>query len=278
MLGGGNHPGETCVNLLVDGKPVRTACHDGSDGSEHLETRAWDVTELAGKQAVFEIVDKHTGGWGHVNVDQIVLTDKKLPGWQDHPRRELLVEKRYLHLPIKNGAPKRRVEILAEGPANANAEHAFDIELADSDPDWWAFCDLQAYQGRKITLQVDRLREGSHALEQVAQSDQLPGANALYQESLRPQFHFSARRGWLNDPNGLVHHDGVYHLFFQHNPYGWNWGNMHWGHATSSDLVHWQEQPEALYPDDLGTMFSGSAWSTRAIRRAFRPAASRLWC
>lgn len=78
-------------------------------------------------------------------------------------------------------------------------------------------------------------------------------------EPHRPQVHFSPKANWINDPNGMVFYKGVYHLFFQHYPYKPVWGPMHWGHATSKDLVHWKEQPIALYPDSLGMIFSGSA-------------------
>ena len=80
-----------------------------------------------------------------------------------------------------------------------------------------------------------------------------------YNERFRPQLHFSPKEKWTNDPNGLVYYQGVYHLFFQYYPNDIIWGPMHWGHATSRDLIHWKQMPIALYPDSLGYIFSGSA-------------------
>jgi fructan beta-fructosidase len=84
-------------------------------------------------------------------------------------------------------------------------------------------------------------------------------SHQFYTEPYRPQIHFSPKQHWMNDPNGMVFYKGVYHLFFQYYPDSTVWGPMHWGHAISKDLIHWQEQPIALYPDSLGYIFSGSA-------------------
>jgi fructan beta-fructosidase len=94
----------------------------------------------------------------------------------------------------------------------------------------------------------------TEATEKVETSE-----TVIYNEPFRPQFHFSPREKWMNDPNGLVYHKGVYHLFYQYYPEDIVWGPMHWGHAVSRDLISWEHKPVALYPDELGLIFSGSA-------------------
>ena len=265
LIGGGGWADETCMNLLVDGKIVRTAAGPNTQAgnTERLESAAWDVSEFIGREAIIEIVDTKQGGWGHINVDQIVMTDDRgtapivVPPapLAKNVAREIVGEKRLLHFPVKTGAKSRVVTVTVDGiPVRR-----FDIELADDKAEWWAPLDVSAWKGKRITVAAEVLPVGSKALETLRQSDTLLDGEALYREPLRSQFHFSPQRGWMNDPNGLVYFNGEYHLFYQHNPYGWNWGNMHWGHATSPDLVHWVEHGEALYPDELGPMFSGSA-------------------
>ena len=260
LIGGGGWEGKTCMNLVIDGQVVRTATGPNTKpgGSEKLEASGWDVAEFSGKTASLVIVDDAKGGWGHINVDQIAQTDTAPPvavKLVADAAREIIAKNRWLQFPVKTGANKRVVTVSVDG----NLLRRFDIELADGEPDWWAPLDVHEWSGKKLTVSVNRLPENSKALDTLRQADELVGAENLYHEPLRPQLQFSPKRGWTNDPNGLVFYNGEYHLFFQHNPYGAVWGNMHWGHATSRDLIHWEEHGEALYPDDMGPMFSGSA-------------------
>ncbi|MFI2742184.1 glycoside hydrolase family 32 protein [Zhouia sp. PK063] len=108
-----------------------------------------------------------------------------------------------------------------------------------------------------VVLLLAGCKQHSEKKEEVA--TEMQKDTLWYQENYRPQFHFSPIAHWMNDPNGLVYNDGIYHLFYQYYPKDIVWGPMHWGHATSNDLIHWEHKPIALYPDSLGYIFSGSA-------------------
>lgn len=161
------------------------------------------------------------------------------------------VKCQYLNLPISQRVDRHHLTFQAKGVDELRVL----ARLSDK-PEYWVFKDLSAYKGKTLTLTFEGSEE---ALAMVYQADTIRDASTFYKEEFRPQFHFSSRRGWLNDPNGCIWHDGLYHLYYQHNPYEREWENMTWGHATSPDLLHWTEHAPVLHPDRLGTMFSGSA-------------------
>lgn len=169
------------------------------------------------------------------------------------------IEANTLHFPIRKGDPK----VILQLRLGERVVREFEAELASGEPvDWWAFYDVSEFKGQTVSVVAlgENLPEAQAAWlkEAVQQRDGLLGADDLYHEKYRPQFHFTSRRGWNNDPNGMVYYQGEWHLFYQHNPFGTAWGNMHWGHAVSQDLVSWKELPEALYQKSLSDMaFSG---------------------
>ena len=257
LIGGGWDKG-TCVNLLIDGTVARSSSALRGNGEE-LTPASWEVSELASKTAHIELVDRSSGPWGHINVDQIVFTDRKPLALLINPSRELLAEKHWLYFPLKDAGTdntaKNRIKITCDG----KIVRTFMAEIAEKKPDWWSPLDISEWKGRKLTVQVDKMMENSPALQLIHQNDAWENADQLYREPMRPQFHFTARRGWTNDPNGLAYYNGEYHLFFQHDPFcRWGCATAHWGHAVSKDLVHWQELGEALYPDEKGGNWSGS--------------------
>ena len=136
---------------------------------------------------------------------------------------------------------------------NDTLVYELDAKLDSHSPEMTQYIDVSRFFGEELSIETEpRIDFSLH----FADTDEDP---EIYHEKYRPIAHFTAKRGWINDPNGLCLYRGRYHLFFQHNPAGADWGNMHWGHAVSSDLVHWEQKEIALYPDELGTVFSGSA-------------------
>jgi sucrose-6-phosphate hydrolase SacC (GH32 family) len=169
--------------------------------------------------------------------------------------REFIIEKRYLNLPVSYDEDDR---VTLELVIDNKVVRTLDIFLPDSEPDFWVFIDISDFKDKRALLRAED-GEKKKGLSIVYQSDERQYLRNLYREKHRPQVHFSTMRGWINDPNGLVYYDGEYHLFFQHYPYGYYWGQPHWGHAVSTDLVHWRQLPDALYRHELGGIYSGSS-------------------
>ena len=212
---------------------------------------------FANQAAQLQVVDSAAHSWGHINVDQIMETDESLPG-------VFTATQHYLNLPIQTGARSHLVELLQDGLV----VREMNVELADTATNFWAFMDLTPFAGQELQVRVDsHLATTKQLAAYFIQTNTIIADPPIYQESLRPIYHFTARRGWLNDPNGLVYYQGEYHLCYQHNPFGYRWDNMHWGSAVSRDLVHWTELPEAIYPTHLGGAWSGSSvvdWNNSA--------------
>ena len=160
---------------------------------------------------------------------------------------------RYLWLPIQESAPEGKVQLIVGGMLQTEQ----NVRMAREKTDYYVALDLLPYQGNKaLRVCVQNVPAGSVCFKNLKQNDNVDFA--LIEEKYRPLYHHTPKRGWMNDPNGMFYMDGVWHLFYQYNPYGSMWGNMHWGHSSSTDLVHWKDEGVALAPDTWGTMFSGS--------------------
>ena len=160
---------------------------------------------------------------------------------------------KFLLLPVQDDAPEAKLCLVE---ANMPVTTTMNVRLARERVDYYVPLDLSAFVGRDVKVDVQGMPQGSLCWKEMRLSDTFDMGN---KEAHRPLYHHTPAYGWMNDPNGMFYKDGVYHLYFQHNPYGSTWGNMHWGHSTSTDLVHWQYEGDALLPDAWGTVFSGSA-------------------
>lgn len=176
------------------------------------------------------------------------------------------VHDNYLMLPIGKHVRMRKVTVWLDGKMVDD----FDLRLDYINPSNWVSYDLRPYLGKSLTFGCEP------DIEVLDHQVEAPISSGNQNLNYRPYIHFTPRHGWINDPNGLLAYTSpvtgktVYHMFYQYNPYDTVWGNMHWGHAVSDDLLHWKELPIALAPDEEGTMFSGSAIIDRENRTGLK--------
>ncbi|MBD5207188.1 MAG: DUF4980 domain-containing protein [Bacteroidales bacterium] len=168
-------------------------------------------------------------------------------------------DQKYVILPVQDGVDDARINLIVDG----KTERTFYVRLAKSKVDFEVPFDLSKYKGHNVILDIRANHDRSSIRESqeeacwnlIRTSDTFDKTN---RENFRPLYHHTPEYGWMNDPNGMFYHDGVWHLYYQWNPYGSKWQNMTWGHSTSRDLIHWTHEGTAIEPDGLGTIFSGS--------------------
>ena len=163
---------------------------------------------------------------------------------------------KYILLPVQESEDIAGIAVVGEGN---NMVQRINVKLAIDRVDYFVPYELKGADLLDITFHGDRRQKGAVGefvcWREMKYSDTFDTTN---RERFRPIYHHTPVYGWMNDPNGMFYKDGVWHLYYQWNPYGSQWENMTWGHSTSKDLVHWEAQPMALEADWLGTIFSGS--------------------
>ena len=248
------------VRLIVDGEEVRTATSISSVPTA-FEWVSWDVKDLIGKEASIKIDVAPARNYGtrrmprgFIMVDQIEQGPKKLSNFLDEYAVTLKADKKYILIPASNTGTNSRLSVEVDGVnVLGNAQSA---RPAATDIEYYIPVNVEKYAGKDVTVKLTGIKTTDAVYGAIKTSDE-PGNE--YNETYRPLVHFSPEFGWTNDPNGMVYVNGEWHLSLQYNPYGTSHGNMHWGLSVSKDLIHWKDAPAIIAPDELGSIFSGSA-------------------
>jgi fructan beta-fructosidase len=215
--------------------------------------------------SVFLLLAAHLSAQPAQKLKTMVLAD-------DHVMVRVPTTDRYILLPVEESQNNDHIRVIKDN----GVVQELNVRLAVNKADYYVPLDIQRFAGvqakgqtaKNVLLDITVNRgDAANSASKAATSDfaawkLIKTSNAFdisNREKFRPLYHHTPVYGWMNDPNGMFYKDGVWHLYFQHNPYSSQWENMTWGHSTSTDLIHWKFEGEAIEPDALGTIFSGSA-------------------
>lgn len=160
---------------------------------------------------------------------------------------KIKIKKNFLVIPTNSKTKKKKICFYENG----DEVYTLNAHIDTIDPDFYAYIDMQRFKGKTLEVTVT-----PNVPFKFKQANSYSGE---YDDCMRPYFHFTPKKGWMNDPNGLVKVGDDYHLFYQYNPASRGWDNMHWGHAKSKDLLHWEELGTAIFPNKFGSAYSGGA-------------------
>ena len=182
-------------------------------------------------------------------VKPIVLGDK-------HAMLKVKQGEKYLLLPVQESEDIAAIAVLN---GKNDMVQRLNVKLAIDRVDYYVPYELKGAKLLDIEFHGDRRQKGAVSEFVCWREMKYAGTfDTTNRERFRPAYHHTPLYGWMNDPNGMFYKDGVWHLYYQYNPYGSQWENMTWGHSTSRDLIHWEAEPLAIEPDWLGSIFSGS--------------------
>ena len=229
--------------------------------------------------SVFLLLAAHLSAQPAQKLKTMVLAD-------DHVMVRVPTTDRYILLPVEESQNNDHIRVIKDN----GVVQELNVRLAVNKADYYMPLDIQRFAGvqakgqaaKNVLLDITVNRgDAANSASKAATSDfaawkLIKTSNAFdisNREKFRPLYHHTPVYGWMNDPNGMFYKDGVWHLYFQHNPYSSQWENMTWGHSTSTDLIHWKFEGEAIEPDALGTIFSGSAVVDKNNTAGFGPGA-----
>ena len=264
LIGGGDRRADAYLRVMVDGSEAGRLT---GINNERLEAKSIDLSNHLGKMAIIEIVDSAKGGWGHINVDDIVLTDNP-KGVIKKTVLEIPNAKKYLNIPINNDATERVVRV--SDASNKRVLLSAKMRVDFENPQWYYSMETLDLKGSPLRVEV--LAKASEKVDFKTTNEYW--ADTYPNELLRPQYHFSAPQGWLNDPNGMVYWKGAWHMYYQLSPFSYHSREKYWGHAVSKDLTSWQHLPvgiSAKYYESGGNnaIWSGTAFADTKNKSGF---------
>ncbi|MDD4479903.1 MAG: GH32 C-terminal domain-containing protein [Bacteroidales bacterium] len=254
FLLGGTSSSTAYVELLVEGENIVTSRPLGDDPNV-LKWMSWDVSNYKGSKANIRIyAEFNEQRKGIIMLDHIEMSNRAKSTCLDLYSFSVHASKKWLLIPAEDGGESSMLSIFY-GDKNILTVPQ-KISPARNKIDYYIPVDISNLIGEKLNIQITRVKKDDAVWGKIGQSDKYVFS---YDEPHRQLWHMTPLYGWTNDPNGMVYHNGEFHLAYQFNPYGTRHNNMHWGHAISKNLVEWENRPFIIAPDSLGSIFSGSS-------------------